>query len=89
MNRNERDDLAIYLGLQEFEVQMVEVESSARRGRIKVLSVARHSGFHHCPECGRGHAEGLFQEAAPVRLRDCSLGDLETYLEVEPMRVGC
>ena len=44
MNQNERDDLAIYLGLQEFEVRLVEVEASRRRGRIKVLSLARHSG---------------------------------------------
>ena len=89
MNRNERDDLAIYLGLQEFEVQMVEVETSPRRGRVKVLSLARHSGSHHCPRCGRGHADGLFQESEPVRFRDCSHGDVETYLEVEPMRVAC
>ena len=26
MNQNERDDLAIYLGLQDFEVTLLEVE---------------------------------------------------------------
>ena len=29
MSQNERDDLAIYLGLQDFEVALVEVEASA------------------------------------------------------------
>ncbi len=89
MNQNERDDLAIYLGLQEFEVALVEVEASRRRGRIKVLSLRRRSGSHRCPECGRDHAEGLFEEAEATRFRDCSIGDFETYLEAEPMRVAC
>jgi len=35
MNQNERDDLAIYLGLQEFEVALVEVEASRRRARSR------------------------------------------------------
>ena len=89
MNQNERDDLAIYLGLQDFEVTLVEVETSRRRGRIKVLSLARRDGSHRCPDCGREHAEGLFEEAEAVRFRDCSIGDFETYLEVEPVRVAC
>ena len=89
MNQNGRDDLAIYLGLQEFEVTLVEVETSRRRGRIKVVSVARRSGTHRCPGCGREHATGLFEEAEAIRLRDSSIGDFETYLEVEPMRVAC
>ena len=89
MNQNERDDLAIYLGLQDFEVTMVETEASRRRGRIKVLSLARRSGSHRCPDCGRPHVEGLFEEAAAIRFRDCSIGDFETYLEVEPVRVAC
>ena len=89
MNQNGRDDLAIYLGLQDFEVTLVELEASRHRGRIKVLSVARRSGTHRCPDCGREHAEGLFEEAEAIRLRDCSIGDFETYLELEPMRVAC
>ena len=89
MNQNERDDLAIYLGLQDFEAALVEVEVSRRRGRVKVISLRRQSGSHHCPECGRDHAEGLFEEAESIRVRDCSIGDFETYLEVEPMRVAC
>src|SRR2546427_2874405 len=89
MNQNGRDDLANYLGLQDFEVRLVEVEASRRRGRIKVLSVARRSGTHRCPNCGREHAVGLFAEAEAIRFRDSSIGDFETYLEVEPMRVAC
>ena len=89
MNQNERDDLAIYLGLQDFEVKLVEVEGSQRRGPIKVLYMARRSGTHRCPECGREHAEGLFEEAEATRVRDSSIGDFETYLETEPMRVAC
>ncbi len=89
MNQNERDDLAIYLGLQDFEVKLVETEVSRRRGRIKVLYVGRRSGTYRCPDCGREHAEGLFEEAEATRFRDCSVGDFETYLEVEPVRVAC
>ena len=89
MNQNERDDLAIYLGLQDFEVVLVEIEASRRRGQIKVISLARHSGSHRCPDCGREHGDGLFEEAESIRFRDCSVGDFETYLEVDPMRVGC
>jgi transposase len=89
MNQNERDDLAIYLGLQDHEVALVEVESSRRRGPIKVLSVARRRGSHRCSECGREHAVGLFEEAEAIRFRDSSIGDFETYLEVEPVRVAC
>src|SRR5213083_2821562 len=58
MNQDGRDDLAIYLGLQDFEVTRVEVERSRRRGRpIKVIYLARRSGAHRCPDCGREHAE--------------------------------
>ena len=89
MNQNERDDLAIYLGLQDFEVLLMELEDTRRRGRIKVLSLARRRGKHRCSECGREHAEALFAEAEATRLRDCSIGDFETYLEVEPVRVAC
>ena len=89
MNQNERDDLAIYLGLQEFEVALMELEDTRRRGRIRVLGLARRSGKHRCPECGREHAEALFAEAEAIRFRDCSHGDFETHLEVEPVRVMC
>ena len=90
MNQNERDDHAIYLGLQEFEVTLVEVEFSRRRGRpIKVVHLARRSGAHRGPDCGREHEAGLFEEAEAIRIRDCSIGDFETYLEIVPVRVAC
>src|SRR5438034_9658279 len=89
MNQDRRDDLAIYLGLQDFEVTLVEVERSQRRGQVKVLSVARRSGTHRCPECEREHAVGWCAEAEAFRFRDSSIGDFETYLEVEPIRVAC
>ena len=89
MNQNGQDNLAIYLGLQDFEVTLVETEASRRRGRIKVLSVARRSGTHRCPDCGHEHRVGLFEEAEAIRFRDCSIGDFETWLEVEPTRVAC
>ena len=90
MNQDGRDDLAIYLGLQDFEVTRVEVERSRRRGRpIKVIHLARRSGAHRCPDCGREHAEGLFEEAEAIRIRDGSIGDFETYWEIVPVRVGC
>jgi transposase len=88
MNQNERDDLAIYLGLQDFEVAVVETEASRRRGPIKVVSLTRRSGSHRCPDCGREHGAGWYG-GEPIRIRDCSIGDFETYLEVEPVRVAC
>jgi transposase len=89
MNQNEWDDLATYLGLQEFEVTLVEVEASRRRGRIKVVHVSRCSGAHRCSNCDREHREWLFEEAEAIRVRDCSIGDYETYLEYVPMRLAC
>jgi len=59
------------------------------RGRVKVVRVQRRDGQHVCPDCGRRHEAGLFAEFEPIRLRDCSIGDLETYLEARPMRIAC
>jgi transposase len=87
------DDLATYLGLQGFEVESVEVVEAPRPGepgrRVKVVHLLRRSGLHVCPDCGRGHPEGLFEEFERTRLRDCSIGDFETFLEVRAMRVAC
>jgi transposase len=86
----ERDDLvATYLGLQGFEVTAVEFEAHDRFGRVKVVKVRRREGRHECPDCGRRHGAGLFTEADPIRLRDCSIGDCETFVEVHPVRVAC
>lgn len=86
----ERDDLvAAYLGLQGFEVMSVEREDHGIRGQVKVVRVRRREGRHECPRCRRRHDARLFVERDPIRLRDCSIGDLETYVEVHPVRIAC
>ena len=86
-------DLAMYLGLQGFEIESVEIIDAPRRldpgRRIKVVHLLRRSGLHVCSGCGKGHREGLFEEFERTRFRDCSIGDLETYVEVRAMRVAC
>ena len=89
MNQEPGDCVATYLGLQGFEVTAVERVQHPRRGRVKIVRVKRRDGPHECPDCGRRHAAGVFAELEPIRLRDCSIGDLETYLEVRPMRIAC
>lgn len=89
MNQERGDFVATYLGLQGFEVVAVVFEQHPRRGRVKVVRVERRSGQHECPQCGRRHASALFTEPEPIWLRDCSVGDTETYLEVQPVRVAC
>jgi len=88
MNQERGDCVATYLGLQGFKVVAVERVPHPRRGWVKVIRIERREGRHECPECGRRVAAGLFAEQ-PIRLRDCSIGDVETYLEVRPMRVAC
>ena len=86
-------DLAIYLGLQGFDVESMEVVSAPRLGalgrRIKIIHLLRRTGRHTCPDCGKTHWEGLFEEFERIRFRDCSIGDFETYLEIRAMRVAC
>ena len=89
MNQEQDDCAAMYLGLQGFVVVSVGREQHARRGPVKVVRIERRRGQHACPECDRRHATALFAEAEPIRLRDCSIGDVETYLEVRPMRIAC
>src|SRR6266850_4863252 len=86
----ERDDLvAAYLGLQGFAVVAVERRQHPHRGWVKIVRVERREGRHECPDCGRRHASALFTEPEPLRLRDCSIGDQETYLEARPVRIAC
>jgi transposase len=89
MNQEREDLVATYLGLQGFAVVAVVHERHVRRGRVKVVRIERRTGQHECPQCGRRHASALFTEPEPLWLRDCSLGDAETYLEVQPVRVAC
>lgn len=86
-------DLAIYLGLQGFEIESVEIVNAPWRTdpgrRIKVVHLLRRSGLHMCSECGKGHPESLFEEFDRIRFPDCSIGDFETYVEVRAMRLTC
>ena len=87
------DLLASYLRIQGFRVLSVEVRDWPTRRhprrRVKVVSLEDKRGFHECRHCGRRHAEGWWQQTEPLRFRDCSLGDMETYLEIRPWRVAC
>ena len=89
MNQERGDLVATYLGLQGFEVVAVVHARHPRRGRVKVVRVERRAGHHECSDCGRRHEQALFTEPMPIWLRDCSVGDVETYLEVQPVRVAC
>jgi len=89
MNQEREDSVAAYLGLQGFDVIAVERVLHPRRGRVKIVRILRRNGHHECPDCGRRHARSAFAEIEPIRLRDSSIGDLETYLEVRPMRIAC
>ena len=89
MNQERGDLVATYLGLQGFEVVAVVHARHPRRGQVKVIRVERRTGQHECSSCGRRHPRALFTEPMPIWLRDCSIGDVETYLEVQPVRVAC
>jgi transposase len=93
MDQELPDDLVVYLGLQGFAVDAVEVLSAPRPGapgrRIKVVHVSNQSGRHLCPQCGKQIGRGLFEETEPVSFRDASIGDFETYLRTHAMRIAC
>jgi transposase len=89
MNQEPPHDLAVYLGLQGFEVEAIEITEDRVGRKIKVVHLQRYDGWHVCPDCGRKHRQGLFDEFERTRFRDCSIGDFPTYLEVQAMRVAC
>jgi len=93
MDQELPDDLVVYLGLQGFAVESVEVVRAPRPDapdrRIKVVHVSNRSGRHQCPDCGRQIRRGLFEEFEPVSFRDASIGDFETHLRIHAMRVAC
>jgi transposase len=89
MNQERGDLVATYLGLQGFEVVAVVRTRHPRRGPVKVVRIERRHGQYECSGCGRRHVQALFTEPMPIWLRDCSIGDVETYLEVQPVRVAC
>jgi len=86
------DSLSLFLGFQGFVVRSIWVEPAPKSGepgrRIKVIRVEDTRKRHACPDCGR-RRKGLFQEAECVRIRACSIGDFETYIEVRPYRIRC
>jgi transposase len=87
-----RDSLSVYLGYQGFAVVRVRFEKGrGRRGgerKIKILEVRDQRKTHVCPRCGQ-RRKGAFQDSEPIRLRECSIGDFPTYLEIRPWRVRC
>jgi transposase len=93
MHQEPTDDLIVYLGLQGFAVEAVEVREAPKPSqpgrRIKVVHLTNERGRHACSECGRVFQRGLFSEFEPIRFRDTSLGDWETYLQIHAMRVAC
>ena len=89
MNQEPPHDLAVYLGLQGFEVEAIEITEDRVGRKIKVVHLLHYDGWHICSDCGRRHRQGLFDEFERTRFRDCSIGDLPTYLEVQAMRVAC
>ncbi|MBK8231020.1 MAG: hypothetical protein IPK72_10635 [Candidatus Eisenbacteria bacterium] len=78
--------------LQGFEVESVEIEESTDRGgrpAVKLVRLHDVRGVHVCPQCGKRHREGLFEESMERRWRDRSLGDFETYVVLTPLRIAC
>lgn len=84
---------AVFFGLQGFRIDGVEIRQGpsgyGSGQQVKVVTLGDLRGYHQCRTCRRRHDVGAFQESEPVRFRDCSLGDYETWIEVYPWRVGC
>jgi len=90
MEDQERDErLRLTWGVQGFEVVEVTIDADRRGRPIKVIRLRDLRTSHVCPECGRRHREGLFQEDQERRWRDRSVGDFETYVAVTPWRLLC
>jgi transposase len=79
--------------LQGFDVVEVEIEPVAegtgKRCLIKQIRIEDRRRFHQCPQCGKDHEEGLFQETEERRWRERSMGDFETWVVYAPWRVTC
>lgn len=86
------DCLPLYLGFQGFLIREIRVEKAPKPDeparRIKIVVVEDTRRRHTCPDCGRKR-EPLFQETDTVYLRDCGIGDFETFIEVRPFRIAC
>jgi transposase len=94
MSRQEHlKGLKLIWGLQGFSVQDVEIEQVSRAdGRLRLVKrifLRDERKTHLCPECGRAHREGLFQETEERRWRERSTGDFETWIVYTPWRISC
>lgn len=94
MDGQERFELATTLwDLQGFKVVSAEVEAeptAKEPGRmVQVVRLSNERPTHRCPQCGKEHRQAFFEEFNARRFRDCSFGELETYVEITPMRVRC
>jgi transposase len=92
MSQDPSDDLAVLWGLQGFAVESIEFlrgEDAPSGKAVKLVHVLNRSGRHPCPGCGTVFSQGLFEEFERTRLRDCSLGDFETWVEMRAMRIAC
>src|SRR5438552_6466205 len=92
MSQGAPDDLAIYLGLQGYEVESIEFltsDDSPSGDPMKLVHVRNRSGRHVCSECGKSFTDSLFDEHERRRFRDCAIGDFETYIELRLCRVAC
>lgn len=90
--REQTEVLRALWGLQGFAVAEVDYEEAvpgAAARRVKVVRLTDLRREHRCPCCGRRIPEALFQEVAPRRWRDCSLGEAVTYVEITPWRIAC
>lgn len=86
------DAAARFFGFQGFIISDVETRSRHLGGRVqpvKVVTLDSLRRFRECRFCGRRIRRGAFPESEPVFLRDCSLGDLPTFVEVYVWRVQC
>jgi transposase len=94
MSRQEQQEaLRKIWSLQGFSVREVEIEGigepDGRHHLVKRIFVQDERKFHYCPECGKAHREGLFQEAEERQWRDRSMGDFETWVVYAPWRISC
>jgi len=82
------NSLSRYLGYQGFVVREIHFEDDEDGRRVKVLVLDDVRKKCVCPLCGKRRRRA-FQETEPIRLRDTSIGDFVTWLEIRPFRVRC
>jgi len=80
-----------YLGLQGFRVSGIELrEKPGSPGeKIRVVTLDDQRDEHQCWHCKRYTSDHFYRESEPILVRDCSMGDYETFLEIYPHRVQC